>query len=171
MIAIELHHVGQWLSILGALPFRHLPPTPPRTNRFYLAGMKQLDSCASLLVKIVWEKNHPTLRSCSAACYDRIRTSINPNCDCAHGPEDPLHKFELNRWLRSVWVDHDFQYKESRHFLCECFQAPYCFCGRLSVDRPTTSCRQWNLIATRPTTNLTKPYTNIFLRRRRGLTE
>ena len=138
MIAIELHHVGQWLSILGALPFRHLPPTPPRTNRFYLAGMKQLDSCASLLVKIVWEKNHPTSRSCSA-CHDRLRTSINPNV--AQGPEEPLCKFALNRLVRSLWVAHDFQYEDTRQFLCECFHAPYCFCGRSTVDRSPTSCR------------------------------
>jgi nucleoside-diphosphate-sugar epimerase len=49
--------------------------------------------------------------------YDRIRASINP--DHARGPSDPIHKFELNHWVRSRWVAHDMLYEESRQLRCD----------------------------------------------------
>ena len=52
--------------------------------------------------------------------YDRIRASINP--DHARGPSDPLHKFELNHWVRSKWVGHDMVHEESRLLRCDWYQ-------------------------------------------------
>jgi hypothetical protein len=52
--------------------------------------------------------------------YDRLRATINP--DYARGPGEPLHKFELNAWVRSRWVVHDMAHEESRQFRCEWYQ-------------------------------------------------
>jgi nucleoside-diphosphate-sugar epimerase len=52
--------------------------------------------------------------------YDRVRASINP--DHARGPSDPLHKFELNHWVRTRWVAHDMVHEESRQLRCEWYK-------------------------------------------------
>jgi nucleoside-diphosphate-sugar epimerase len=52
--------------------------------------------------------------------YDRLRATINP--DYGRGPGEPLHKFELNAWVRSRWVVHDMTHEESRQFRCEWYQ-------------------------------------------------
>jgi nucleoside-diphosphate-sugar epimerase len=52
--------------------------------------------------------------------YDRVRATINP--DTGRGPSDPIHKFELNHWIRSRWVAHDMMHEGSRQLRCEWYQ-------------------------------------------------
>jgi hypothetical protein len=52
--------------------------------------------------------------------YDRVRPIIN--ADHSRWPGEPLHKFELDHWVRSRWLAHDMTREESRQLRCEWYQ-------------------------------------------------